>query len=156
MRYIAFAMVFLLAPIAALVLLVEFQPRHQPKVSVSFLGYTNDATGSRLATFVVNNSEDSSILVLAPWVSIQTPTNVVGHGAGGGTLIVKAHASSTLIIPSAPTQAPWKIHLRVTPDFGLWGEMKSFVVYKLLRLGLNPKYGNMPYGIDGTWIQADQ
>lgn len=157
MRHTAFAVIILfLGLVAGLVVLVEFQPRCQLNVSVSFLGYTNDSTGSRLATFVVTNFESSSMLVLAPIVCIQTPTNEVGHGAAGGMLIVGAHASRVLAVPSPPTQVPWRIHLRVTPDFGVWREIKSFVMYRLLSVGLKPNYGNMPYGIDGTWVKADQ
>jgi hypothetical protein len=157
MRHIAFVVIMLvLAPIVALVLLVEFQTRRQPSVSVSFLGYTNDSTGSRLATFVVKNFEGSAVLVYAPIVSIQTPTNEVGHGVAGGMLVVEAHASRILAVPSPPARTPWRIHLRVTPDFGVWGEIKSFVMYKLLSIGLKPKYGNMPYSIDGTWVKGNQ
>jgi hypothetical protein len=108
-----------------------------------------------VAKFVVSNFESSSVLVSAPLVCIQTPTNEVGHGAGGGMLIVKAHASSILTIPSPPDNAVWRIHLRVYPDFGLWREVKSFVMYKLIKFGLKPNYGNMPYGIDGTWLKSE-
>jgi hypothetical protein len=157
MRYIALAgTILVLAPLAALTLLVEFQPRRPPNVSVSFLGYTNDSTGSRLATFVVKNLEGSSVLVLAPIVSILTPTNEVGRGVAGGMVLVEAHTSRILAVPDPPTTATWRIHLRVTADFGTWREIKSFVMYKLLSVGLKPKYGNMPYSIDGTWIKGDQ
>ncbi|HTL18584.1 MAG TPA: hypothetical protein VL793_15210 [Patescibacteria group bacterium] len=155
MRQTTLAGILVLVPIVALVLLVEFQPRRPPKVSVNFLAYTNDSTGARVAKFVVSNFESSSVLVSAPLVCIQTATNELGHGAGGGMLIVKAHASSILTIPSPPDNAVWRIHLRVYPDFGLWREVKSFVMYKLIKFGLKPNYGNMPYGIDGTWLKSE-
>jgi hypothetical protein len=155
MRHIAFFGIVLLAPVAAIVVLVQFQSPRAPNLSVTFLGYTNDSSGSRLASFLVRNSEASAVQVLAPYICIQTPTNVVGHSEPG-MMIVGAGLSKILVVRPPPRPSQWRINLRVTPDFGAWREIKCFVLYKLIRAGLHPRYQNMPYGIYGSWIKDDQ
>ena len=53
----------LVAAFALLLMLAVGQRRTDwPKVSVTLLGYTNDATGSRLARFAVTNLSQSAVI----------------------------------------------------------------------------------------------
>src|SRR5438552_2546718 len=53
---------------------VAFQPK-EPKAAVTFLGYTNDASGTRLATFVVSNLNSFVVRRQAGyWIDLPTPT----------------------------------------------------------------------------------
>src|SRR4051812_43676748 len=51
-----------------------------PKISVTLLGYTNDATGSQLATFAVTNLSQTAVIREAGYW-IQSPGTVPQNGS---------------------------------------------------------------------------
>jgi hypothetical protein len=134
------------------ILRIAFESPRSPKVTISFRGYTNDAAGTRQAIFAVANSDASVVEWSAPAVEIKTPTGGEIHFVPGNT-VLKPGASKTLTVPPPANQAEWRLRLQVYPDVGARLELKRFVTYTLLRLGLKPRYQTMPYSIKGEWIK---
>src|ERR1039457_1828140 len=55
---------------------VAFQPPPgRPNISITFLGYTNDVAGTRLARLAITNLNYSTIFAYNPGIEIQSPTN---------------------------------------------------------------------------------
>ena len=54
-------------------------PPGRPNISITLLGYTNGATGSRLAKIAVTNLNATTIYVYAPRVEIPAPTDPGGY-----------------------------------------------------------------------------
>ena len=111
----------LVAAFALLLMLAVGQRRTDwPKVSVTLLGYTNDATGSRLARFAVTNLSQSA--VIRDWgYWIQSPSANPQNGSNiswnlfqpGKTLLLQGEAETLWVV--APTNlASWRISLSVS------------------------------------------
>ncbi len=115
-----------------------------PAVSIKLLGYTNDASGTRLAVFGVTNTGGSLIYVYGPHVIDQDATLLpiwtvasarLGHGAG---------ASFTIRTPT--NAAPWMLEVWATTDVG-WLNGLNRLVTRRAR--------HMPYTIHGDWIEPN-
>jgi len=72
-------MLFVLLVVCALLAWVAYQPPPgRPSVSVSFLGYTNDTSGTRLAMMAVTNLGTSMVLVYRGCIGIPAPAEFRG------------------------------------------------------------------------------
>ena len=91
-----------------------------PKVSVTLLGYTNDATGSRLATFAVTNLSQSAVIrnwgywIQSPSANPQNGSNISWNlFQPGKTRLLQGEAETLWVV--APTNLPsWRILLTVS------------------------------------------
>ncbi len=152
---------------------VAFQPAPgRPNVSIAFLGYTNDATGARLAKIAVTNLNATTIFVYQPRIEIQAPTDTWGsenyssgvNSSWNSTLA--GGASGSFTIPPPTNQSPWRLSFYVYPDRGrgVKNTIKSVVSISCLSVGLWPMFARflplngafrMPYNVEGDWIKTE-
>ena len=158
-KLVIIATLLLIAPLLALVLLVMTQPPRKPNIAITFLGYTNNPTGSRLATFSVKNLDGSAVNAWGPFVWLKTNTNIIGFAQPGSTDVgglLNPGALKVITLPPPTNSMPWKIEIRADHDFGTWREIKCFIMYKLIALHLKPRYGNRGSSIESEWIKDNQ
>jgi hypothetical protein len=152
---------------------VAFQPAPaRPNISIAFLGYTNDATGTRLAKIAVTNLNATTIFVYQPRIEIQAPTDSRGYEdyfsgvncSWNSTLAGGASGSFTIAPPT--NQSPWRLSFYVYPDRGrrVKNTIKNVVSISCLSVGLWPLFARflplngafrMPYNIEGDWIKTE-
>jgi len=73
--------VIIIAALFTLGAWVAFHPfPGRPKVSITFLGYTNDTTDARLATFAITNLNNSTILIYQPLIEMTNPARTGRFG----------------------------------------------------------------------------
>jgi hypothetical protein len=153
---------------------VAFQPvPGRPHISVTVLGYTNDATGARLAKIAVTNLNDSTIYVYAPRIEIQAPTDPRGYEDFSSGVnfswnsTLDKGASGSFTIPPPTNQSPWRLSFHVYPDRGKGARntLKRVVSISCLSVGLWPQFAKflplggafrMPYNVEGDWIKNEK
>jgi hypothetical protein len=130
-------------------------PPARPNVIVAFVGYTNDATGTRLAAFTVRNTSPSAVRRL-PRYRIQIPTATrwtnlsVGWLPGGGS-VLPAGFSETVTVPAATNQS-WRVSLSVSPEVGIVRDVMSSIAETARSAGLRTRYRKMSYSVQCDWI----
>jgi hypothetical protein len=148
-------------------------PPGRPNISITFLGYTNTATGNRLAKIAVTNLNPTTIFVYAPRIEIQAPTVSRGYedyftgvNCSWDSMLDKGASGSFTIAP--PTnQSPWRLSFYVYPDRGrgVKNSIKGIVSISCLSVGLWPMFAEilpingafrMPYNIEGDWIKDEK
>ena len=112
----------------ALVTWIAFQPPRQPPAtspdgSVTFLGYTNDGSGTRLAKFTVTN--------LSPFTVARSPKCLICIAAPGAgwmphsaillpefprSKVLGAGKWEIITVPPPTNQSPWRISLYLSND----------------------------------------
>jgi hypothetical protein len=135
---------------------VAFQclPR-EPKLSVTFLGYTNDVTGTRLATLVVSNL--SSFVVrrqAAYWIELPAPaggTNRAGRWYSSSNDL-KARAFEILAVPVPTNQPSWRVLLYIRTDLGPLTEMIDDVEF--MMFGFQSRFPRRrKYELRSDWME---
>lgn len=148
-------------------------PPGRPNVSIAFLGYANDATGTRLAKIAVTNLNAATIFVYEPRIEIRAPTDSRGYEdyfsgvncSWNSTL--DRGASGSFTVPPPTNQLPWRLSFYVYPDRGRGAKntIKSVVSISCLSVGLWPLFERflpldgafrMPYNIEGDWIKNEK
>ena len=133
-------------------LVVDQRRTEWPKVSVTLLGYTNDATGSRLATFAVTNLSQSPVIREAGYW-IQSPGTIPQNGSNHSWNLFSAGRDSrllpgdseTLLVATPTNQPSWRISLTVSyPE-----TMAKRVVRETLDWANIPKHS---FGFRSDWI----
>ena len=123
-----------------------------PKVSVTFLGYTNDATGSRLATFAMTNLSQTAVIREAGYW-IQSPGSIPQNGnniswnlfTAGRNSRLQPGQAETLLVVTPTNQSSWRISLTVSyPE-----SMAKKVVRETLDWANIPKHS---FGFRSDWI----
>jgi len=167
--------VIVIAALFTLGACVAFHPfPGRPKVSITFLGYTNDAAGIRLARFAITNLNNSTIFAYEPNIEIQSPTEPGGiaYYFPGYNQWQRLHskldegASLKFTIIPPTNQSPWRLTFLVEPDVGVThGIIKGVVSISCMSVGLLPRYWRflpcdgaamMPYNIEGDWIKNEE
>jgi hypothetical protein len=148
-------------------------PPGRPNISINFLGYTNDATGTRLAKIAVTNLNPTTIFVYEPHIEIQAPTDPRGYedyfsGVNcSWNSTFDRGASGSFTIPPPTNQSPWRLSFYVYPDRGrgVKNTMKRVVSISCLSVGLWPLFARflpldgafrMPYNVEGDWIKNEK
>ena len=140
--------------LALIVWSVLAAPSKHPDVSVTLLGYTNDAAGAPLAIISVTNRSSSLVHVYLPTIQIVAPTEPNGftnYFQGNTNQWARFNSkltggsSATFTIPPPPSayRAPWRVSFLVYSDFGLYPRAKRFVTGRRL----------MPSTLRGEWIE---
>ncbi|MBW8864190.1 MAG: hypothetical protein JF609_04555 [Verrucomicrobia bacterium] len=121
-------------------------PPARPNISITLLGYTNDATGSRLASFVISNRGPATaylymagrLLRFDPQIMMDSSTPGVNWHTmlDGGTAV-------PLTIPPPTNDSPWQLTINADPDVGLARRLNHMVTRTARR---------MPYDIHSDWI----
>jgi len=148
-------------------------PPGRPNLAITFCGYTNDATGLRLAKIAVTNLNATTLYVYEPRIEIQAPTDSRGDAdyfsgvnCAWGAMLDRG-ASGSFTIPSPTNPSPWRLSFYVYPDRGggVKNRLKRVVSISCLSVGLWPLFYkslpidgafNMPYNIEGDWIKPRQ
>jgi hypothetical protein len=99
---------------------VAFQP-NKPPASVTFLGYTNDVAGTRLATFVISNC--NSIVARRQagyWIEMPTPIGGTNRASCwfSSSHDLNARASEIVEVPVPTNQPSWRVLLSIRTDLG--------------------------------------
>ena len=151
--------------IGALAAWVLFQsPRqrspNRPDASVTFLGYTNDAPGRRLARFAVTNlsalavaRSPKCLIWIAPSAGGWAPQSVVLFPGFPRSRVLGAGTSEIVTIAPPTNQSPWRISLYVSDDVGPAWIIKRLVNAALLRVGLPARYGIGTWQVDSGRIE---
>ena len=120
---------------------VKFAPRPAPlRVTVSFLGYTNDMTGARLAKFTVTNQSTVRIM---RWGIFQTENK---HQPGLGPLVsigpdifLMPEQSDIVVVPAATNEGAWRAVFHFSRDdwqrkFSFWSAGLSMIPSRFRRV----------------------
>jgi hypothetical protein len=102
----------------------------EPQVSITFLGYTNDAAGTRLATFAVSNLNSFVVRRQAGyWIERQTPTGGMKQASCwfNSSNDLKGRAFEIVEVPGPTNQPSWRISLSIRTDIGPVNEMMEGV-----------------------------
>jgi hypothetical protein len=136
--------------IALLAWIAFLPPLSRPNISLTFLGYTNDAAVGQLADFTVTNLSTSPVAVFRPVIEIPDPKAPAGlafdqsHRPIHFLSALGSGESTHFTIPTPTNQSPWRLTLLADPDIGFAQAVKRFVT----RQG-----GRMPYEIQSQWFQ---
>ena len=142
----------------------------RPEVSISLLGYTNDATGAPLAKIAVTNPSATTIFVYQPRIEIQAPTDSRGYvdyfsGVNSSwQSLLDSGTAGSFTIPPPTNQSPWRLSLYVYPDRGrnVKNSIKGVVAISCMSVGVWPLFAKFlpldgafrhPYPIEGDWIK---
>ena len=134
------------------------RPEAPPNVTVTLLGYTNDATGARLAAFAVSNLSPSAVWLQSHY-RVQTPTatrwtNLANGWLPGGSRLLNTGTSQTIAVPLlGTTNRPWRVSLSVSPDVGFVRETMEKTVVPLRSVGLKTRHYKANYGVCCDWIR---
>ncbi|MDB6025734.1 MAG: hypothetical protein JWM68_1957 [Verrucomicrobiales bacterium] len=112
------------------------QPKLRPNVTVKFLAFTNDATGTRMATFNLSNA--------SPWAisrggsySVQLPVSngwrTTNRGWFQGS-IVPAGSSEVVLVTAPTNQNRWRVSFTTSKQNAALTEMTSELMYQLEKL----------------------
>ena len=148
------AMLVLTAGLLAWLFLRE--PAGRPDVSVTFLGYTNDAVGTRLASFAISNASRADVHRFTPY-RIQIPSSnrwaSVSNGWIAGDKVLGIGKFETVTI-NAPTGVQmWRASFMVSTDVGAVPGMIRFVADSMRRIGLPvQRYTTRTHGVCSDWI----
>ena len=148
-------MVVLFAIGTGMLVWVALQPR-EPKASVTFLGYTNDATGTRLATLVVSNLNSFVVRRQAAyWMDLATSTG--GTNQGGGWFSsrndLNAGAFEIIAVPVPTNQPSWRVLLSLNPDIGIAAEAVDYVSFMFFGFQTPPFLQRRSYLVGSDWIE---
>jgi len=140
----------LLLALAGFFAFIAFSPpAGRPAVIVSFIAFTNDAVGTRLAVFAVSNagpwavSRGSDYRVQLPSGRRWTDFSEGWFPTGGSTL---KPGLSELVILNAPTnQSEWRIAITSRKQEGVVFGMATELLIEAQKLGLPTRYRRVSY-----------
>jgi hypothetical protein len=139
-------LISLLIICAGITFIALMPPPARPNISITLLGYTNDATGVRLASFVISNRDPAAAYVYMARELLkfgpQLPFDSSTPGISWHTML-DGGASVPLAIPPPTNDSPWQLTINADPDVG-------FV--RSLHYVINHTGRRMPYDIHSDWI----
>lgn len=135
---------------------VAFQrlPR-EPELSVTFLGYPNDVTRTRLATLVVSNLSSFVVRRQAGyWIELPTPTGGTNQAScwfsSGNDL--NARAFEIVAVPVPTNQPSWRVLLSIRTDLGPVTEMMDAVGFMIFGFQ-SPFPRRKSYEVSSDWME---
>lgn len=141
-RVIGLLAIILLGCAVALVRLPR--PTGWPTVQIRFAGYTNDASGARLASFSIANVSLWSVKIGSSY-QLQVPnaagwmTHTNDYLARGGC-IVRAGHSEILSIPAPSGHRQWRAAFSARHDEGLLRRIATELLIEAQKLGFPTRY----------------
>ena len=131
------------------------EPAGRPDVSVTFLGYTNDAVGTRLASFAISNASRADVLrITAYQLQIPAPkrwTNIFA-GRMAGDKVLGSGNRETLTIAVPTNVQVWRAWFNLSTDVGVVPEVMQFLSHAAQRVGIPPMYRIRLHGVYSDWI----
>jgi hypothetical protein len=128
----------------------------KPPASVKFLGYTNDATGIRLAIFVISNCNSFVVRRQAGyWIELATPTGATNRASlwFSSSHDLRAGAFETVEVPVPTNQQSWRVLLPIRTDLGRVTETMhelSFMIFGFRDTFLYRK----AYELRSDWLES--
>lgn len=155
------------ALLAALLVWVKSQPPLKPlsshNVSTTLLGYTNDASGTRLARIAITNLSGLVVYVNHPVIEIPAATDPAGvtvYPPGQEYYhsdyfrwhtLLDRNASIIFTVPVPTNLSPWRLQFEADPDVGNARAVVRIVeAFPSFRLAAR----RMPYDIESDWIDS--
>lgn len=130
------------------------------RASATFAGYTNDASGARLAVFVITNLSDLSVARM-PYcvVSAATPIGEWNtHSAvalpGPARKCLHPGESETLVLVPPTARSAWKVSFYLTDEVGPGWTLKRWANAALQSVRLTPRFGAVTYQVDSRRIEG--
>src|SRR6185503_4263425 len=137
-----------------LVWIARQPPAPQPKVSLRFLGYTNDASHSRVAIFTLTNAGPSSAHLLSDYRvylhDASTPsrrTRVSSGSLPSGATLMRPAAWETLAVTPPTNQLPWYVLVRFRADEPPIRDLADSVLEVARDLGIRVRYRQPTYAV---------
>jgi hypothetical protein len=135
-----------------------YQPARRPGISITVLGYTNNAAGVRCVRIGVSNPMASPVELYAPFIEIPSPATPGGsaiYNPGGGFVwdsVLGGGGATNLTLQLPANQSLWRVSFYAYPDVGATRVWKRVVFYSFAKVGLKPRYQTMPFFLKGAWI----
>src|SRR5687768_1253388 len=120
-----FIITWLFAIVIGLIICLGSRP-DEPPASIAFLGYTNDSTGARLATFAVTNLESFVVRRQAGyWIDLKVATGQTNHASRwfSNATDLNPRASEIVAVPVPTNQIPWRVVLLIRSDLDRLSQM---------------------------------
>ena len=139
-------LISLLIICAGITFIALMPPPAGPYISITLLGYTNNATGTRLASFVISNRGPATAYVYAAGRLLKFGPQILEDGSTPGINWHTMLAGGTAVpftIPPPTNDSPWQLMLMADPDVGYIREFNHF---------LNHTGRRMPSDIYSDWI----
>jgi len=116
-RFVIILSVLLIVVAAAALLWASRRPASPMSVTVSFVSYTNDVTGARLATFRVTNKSEVTVWRWSGCRIEGQPQPVARSMLSiGSSVSLSARESEVVTIPAPTNWAPWRATLFCAND----------------------------------------
>jgi hypothetical protein len=147
----------LFAIVLGMVVWVAFQLRaREPQLSVTFLAYTNDATETRFATFVVSNLNSYVVRRQAAyWIELRTSTgvtNLAGCCWFSTANDFNPRTHEIIAVPVPTNQPSWRVLLSIRTDLGPVREMMQTV--GVMIFGIYSTFGQREsYALRSDWME---
>ena len=129
-------------------------PAPQPKVSLRFLGYTNNASNSRVAIFSVSNAGPSTAHLLSGYRvylhDASAPSRRTRVSSGylpGGATFLRAAASERLAITPPTNQLPWYVLVSIRADEPPIRDLANSVLEVGRDIGIRVRYRQPTYAV---------
>jgi hypothetical protein len=131
-----------------------------PDASVTFLGYTNDTSGTLLARFSITNLSDFAV-GRSPKCLFCVATAGSGWTPHSGALLPNGRllgvgASEIVAIKPPTTQLPWKASFYVSNDVGPGWAGKRLINTALHLIGRHGPYGAATRQVDSERIESQK
>jgi hypothetical protein len=148
----------------ALLTWCAFQPPPgRPRVSATFLGHTNDASGAPLARFAISNLSYTAVY-RQPYYFIEMPAPSHPAGLTGyqartrlpGRTVLQAGAHEIVTIPVPTNSESWRFYVRIYPDTKPVRAVKVTASEMFRAIGMNPRYRVMWYGFHSDWVAKEK
>jgi hypothetical protein len=138
--------------LAMLVWIARQPPAPQPKVSVHFVGYTNDVGNKRVAIFTVTNAGPSTAhlhsgyhVYLHDASAPSRRTRVSSGSLPRGATLLRPAASETLVVTPPTNQPPWYVFVSFRADEPPIRDMADSVLEGARSLGIRVRYRQPRY-----------
>jgi hypothetical protein len=129
----------------------SFLPAPGPaKVTLTLVGYTNGASGIRLAVFAVTNVGSSEVQVYAHCILTPSPSEpgaLIGYfpGGYGWQSTLDRNASGRFTLPPPTNHSSWKMEVMAYNDVRIDQVIQRFLTGRLMR----------PSDFRTDWIKAE-
>lgn len=133
------------------VAIVLFKRPVRPSVSATFRGFTNDANGTRLASFVISNASSWSVERFGTYRVQQaqgkgwTNYNEGWFVTAGSNL--PAGGSEIITLPAATNQPRWRVAFNVGNKEGFLLKAASQWIFEAQNLGLPTQHRSLSYSV---------
>lgn len=129
----------------------------RPNVSIVFLGYTNNPSGTQFAQFAVTNLNTDTAQIYLPFIITQkVETFSYGYTVPRQyffNTMLPGGANKQFSFPAPTNQSQWKLQLNCYPLVGIRHVIRN--ASALVMIHLNRQFRTMPYFLESKWIRGN-